>query len=72
MTIQQTINIGVPLNTKAPNLPVAPQQYSAEFQNEFENVLRLYFNTLDSNNRATALASQAAYSSNVLVWLGIS
>jgi hypothetical protein len=34
--------------SKAPNLPVAPQEYDADFQNKFENLLRLYFNQIDS------------------------
>jgi|GEM_PF-352328 len=34
--------------SKAPNLPVAPQQYDSTFQNQFENILRLYFNQIDS------------------------
>lgn len=34
--------------SKAPNLPIAPTQYSQQFQDQFENVLRLYFNTIDN------------------------
>ena len=30
----------------APNLPVAPAQYAATWQNQFANVLRLFFNQL--------------------------
>lgn len=32
----------------APNLPRAPQQYNAQYQEQFNNVLRLYFNRLDN------------------------
>jgi hypothetical protein len=32
----------------APNLPLAPRDYSAEYQEQFTNVLRLYFNRLDN------------------------
>lgn len=32
----------------APNLPRAPAQYNAQYQEQFNNVLRLYFNRLDN------------------------
>lgn len=32
----------------APNLPKAPIQYNAQYQEQFNNVLRLYFNRLDN------------------------
>lgn len=32
----------------APNLPLAPGQYSPQYQEQFNNVLRLYFNRLDN------------------------
>lgn len=32
----------------APRLPTAPQQYEAQYQNQFSDVLRLYFNRLDA------------------------
>ena len=34
--------------SKAPNLPVATVQYEARYQDQFANVLRLYFNTIDN------------------------
>ncbi len=34
--------------TKAPNLPIAPSQYSPQYMDQFANVLRLYFSTLDN------------------------
>jgi hypothetical protein len=33
--------------TKAPALPFPPEQYSREYHNQLNNILRLYFNTLD-------------------------
>ena len=36
------------LNPVAPNLPLAPQEYARQFQDQFENILRLYFNQLDN------------------------
>ena len=39
----------LPLITpKAPNLPIAPVQYAQLYQDQFLNVLRLYFNQLDN------------------------
>jgi hypothetical protein len=43
----------------APNLPRAPVQYNAQYQEQFNNVLRLYFNRLD--NLVNQLNSQNAY-----------
>lgn len=39
-------------NPAAPNLPLAPQEYSALYQEQLNNVLRLYFNRLSGNLRA--------------------
>jgi hypothetical protein len=36
------------INPVAPNLPLAPNEYERQFQDQFENILRLYFNQLDS------------------------
>jgi hypothetical protein len=33
----------------APNLPLAPEQYDSRYQEQFNNVLRLYFNRLNNN-----------------------
>ena len=35
-------------NIAAPNLPLAPQQWDPRFQDQYSNVLRLYFNRLDA------------------------
>jgi hypothetical protein len=32
----------------APNLPLAPTEYSYQFQDQLNNILRLYFNRLDA------------------------
>ena len=34
--------------TKAPNLPIAPVEYSQQYIDQLSNVLRLYFAQLDS------------------------
>jgi hypothetical protein len=34
--------------TAAPNLPLAPGDYNSQYQEQLNNVLRLYFNRLDS------------------------
>jgi hypothetical protein len=43
--------------TKAPNQPIAPVEYDQRFQDQFSNVLRLYFNTID--NFTSALTDTA-------------
>lgn len=35
------------LRVAAPNLPLAPVQYESRYQEQFNNILRLYFNQLD-------------------------
>jgi hypothetical protein len=45
---------GLPLPPTAPNLPVAPDSYSAQYENQMLNVLRLYFNQLNNYSQATA------------------
>ena len=35
-------------SSKAPNLPIAPVEYSQQFMDQFSNVLRLYFNQIDN------------------------
>lgn len=35
--------------SKAPNLPIAPVDYSQQYQDQFGNVLRLYFNQVDND-----------------------
>ena len=37
------------INPVAPNLPLAPNEYDRQFQDQFENILRLYFNQLDNS-----------------------
>lgn len=34
--------------SKAPNLPIAPVDFSQQYQDQFSNVLRLYFNQIDN------------------------
>ena len=36
-------------NTKAPQLPVAPAEYSPEDRERYSNALRLYFNQIDGD-----------------------
>jgi hypothetical protein len=36
------------INPIAPNLPLSPNQYDRQFQDQFESILRLYFNQLDN------------------------
>lgn len=47
--------------TKAPALPFAPVQYAQKYQDDFANVLRLYFTQLDSTFAAMLDISQQVY-----------
>ena len=54
--------------TKSPNLPIAPVEYSQQYQDQLNNVLRLYFSQLD-NPGPSAMATQrnTSASGNVTV-----
>lgn len=43
--------------TKAPNLPIAPVEYSQQYQDQINNVLRLYFSQID-NPGPSSMATQ--------------
>lgn len=47
MSTQQAVVI----NPAVPNLPLAPLQYETRYQDQFANVLRLYFNRLQSSQQ---------------------
>lgn len=51
-----------------PQLNVPPVAYDQNYQNQLNNVLRLYFEQL---NNAVYVTEQTTNSAAVLVWLGI-
>jgi hypothetical protein len=40
--------------TKSPNLPIAPVEYDQQYQDQLNNVLRLYFAQLDNPGSSSA------------------
>jgi len=42
-------------NVRAPALPLSPVEYDQRQQDQFQNVLRLYFNRLDDYNSLAAV-----------------
>jgi hypothetical protein len=40
--------------TKSPNLPIAPVEYNQQYQDQLNNVLRLYFAQLDNPGPSSA------------------
>ena len=36
------------IQTRAPNLPLAPEDYNPRYVEQFNNILRLYFNSIDN------------------------
>lgn len=44
--------MATPQNVVTPNLPVAPNQYERRYQDQFSNVLRLFFNSIVSKVNA--------------------
>lgn len=62
------LKTGVLLPSKAPNLPIAPVDYTQQYQDQFGNALRLYFNQLDNYTQGSnnTFATQAAYDSSYI------
>ena len=57
--------------SKAPNLPIAPVEYSQQYQDMLNNALRLYFSQVDNFNRQTAVTIINVDSAAVAAWLGV-
>jgi len=51
---------------KAPSLVSAPEEYSIQYQNQLNNVFRLYFNELDDVSRSLI---QKTNNLSVMNWL---
>jgi len=47
--------IGALRPSKAPNLLIAPVDYTQQYQDQFANALRLYFNQIDSFTQAASI-----------------
>jgi hypothetical protein len=52
---------------RSPALPIQPDEYNRSQQDQFQNVLRLYFNRLDEYNIQSSTQQNGQ---NVLMWLG--
>lgn len=55
------------LPSKAPNLPIAPVDYNQQYQDQFGNALRLYFNQVDNVNTALTGTLGGAYLHNPFI-----
>lgn len=53
---------------RSPALPIQPNEYDRSQMDQFQNVLRLYFNRLDQYN---IQSEREQNSQNVLIWLGM-
>ena len=49
------------IHPASPNLPLAGPEYSRQYHDQLNNVLRLYFNRIDSNTQALFGTNGAAY-----------
>jgi hypothetical protein len=52
--------IGALRPSKAPNLLIAPVDYTQQYQDQFANALRLYFNQVDSFTQAVSIPDAGA------------
>jgi hypothetical protein len=57
--------------SKAPNLLIAPVEYTQTYQDQFTNALRLYFNQIDNFTQAVAVPDAGATSQRPTVNLQI-
>lgn len=57
-------------NTTPPNLPAAPAEYSAQYVDQLNNVLRLYFNTLNNVVNASNSVTLSVYANNAAAIAG--
>ena len=55
------------INPPAPNLPLAPAAYESRYQDQLNNVLRLYFNRLQN---AQQQVIDQVNSNQTLAWMG--
>jgi hypothetical protein len=54
----------------APNLPLAPKNWNRQYQDQFSNVLRLYFNRLDKLVGQLEVSSADSGGIQTQLWLG--
>jgi len=47
--------IGALIPTKAPNIPIAPVDYTQQYQDQVSNAMRLYFNQIDTFTQAISV-----------------
>ena len=55
------MSIGPLIPPRAPNLPLGPAEYDSRYMDQLNNVLRLYFNTLDNGFNAILGEEGGAY-----------
>jgi hypothetical protein len=58
----------IPSNVVAPNLPLPPDEYQRLAQQTLTNVLRLYFNQLDTFD---SIAVEQMNTNQTLTWLSL-
>jgi len=55
MATYTQIKTGILRPSKAPNLLVAPVEYTQQYQDQMNNALRLYFNQIDNFTQAVSI-----------------
>jgi hypothetical protein len=56
----------VPTNFVAPSLPVSLPTFDQSLEERFRNVLRLYFNQIDNQNRTS---NEQVATNQTMIWL---
>jgi hypothetical protein len=65
ITVESTLN-----KVAAPNLPLAPKKWDSRYQDQFANVLRLYFNQLDKTLQQLQVSTVDSNNAQTQIWLG--
>lgn len=56
----------IPVNFTAPALPVANADFNQSLEERFRNILRLYFNQIDNQNR---VSNEQVATNQTMIWL---
>jgi hypothetical protein len=57
--------------TNAPNLPLGPEQYERQYTDQLNNVLRLYFKTIDNFTQNTTIPASGDTASRPVARLAV-
>ena len=69
MATNPQIKTGALIPSKAPNLPIAPVDYTQTYQDQVLNTLRLYFNQIDTFTQGISIPDSGATANRPIAYL---